>query len=54
MSQKLKIKILLNEKMQKKSENWFCISFRTLRIFWDQKLDLATVEEEGEGLHVIL
>ena len=32
---------------RKKSENWFCISFRTLRIFWDQKLNLTTLEEEG-------
>ena len=25
-----------------KSDNWFCISFRTLRIFWNQKLNLVT------------
>ena len=35
-SQKLKIKILINEK--KKLENCFCIGFRTLRIFLNQKL----------------
>ena len=35
---------MLNEKIKR-----FCISFRTLRIFWDQKLNMATFEEEDEG-----
>ena len=31
------------------SKNCFCIRFRTLRIFWYQKLNLATYGGEGEG-----
>ena len=41
-SQKVEMKILLNEKCKNKLENCFCIRFRTLRIFWDQKLNFTT------------
>ena len=33
----------------KNQKNWFYIDFRTLRIFWDQKLNLATFEGEGSA-----
>ena len=33
--------------------NWFCIRFRTLHIFQDQKLNFATSEGKGGGLHVV-
>ena len=41
-----------------KTENYFWIRIRTLRIFWDQKLNVPTFEGEkvwrGGGLHVVL
>ena len=40
---------MLNKILKNKSENWFCISFKTLRIFWDQTLILATFEEVAGG-----
>ena len=45
-SQKLEMKILLNE-IFKKSVNCFRIHSRTLRTFWDQKLNLVTFQEWG-------
>ena len=53
-SQKLKRKILLNENILKKSENSSCKHFRTLRIFWDQELNLTTFEGGVGGLDVVL
>ena len=49
MSVTLKMKILLNEKSKKNLKIAFCIRFRTLRIFSDQKLNLVTLEEVGGG-----
>ena len=48
-SSKLEIKILLNEKIKNKSKNCFCIRFRTLRIFWDQKLNLSSFGMRGSA-----
>ena len=42
-SQKLDMKIFIEN-----SKNCFCIRYRTLRIIWDQKLNLA-IFEGGEG-----
>ena len=47
------MKILLNEE-KKKAEDSFCLCFRTLLIFWDQKLNLAISRGEGpEGLCMV-
>ena len=42
MFQKLELKIFLNENIIINRKIVFCIRFRTLRIFWDQKLNLDT------------
>ena len=49
-SRKLQIKIFLKEKNWQKSKKCFCICFKTLRIFWNQKPNFPTFE--GGGLHV--
>ena len=36
------MEILLDEKCIRKSENYFYTRFRTLRIFWEEKLNLTT------------
>ena len=47
------MKILLQRKNKNESENCFCLPFRTLRIFWDQKLNLATFGR-GEGVVLLV
>ena len=34
-------------------KNGFCILFRTLHIFWDRKLNLATFEGRGSACHFL-
>ena len=36
-----------------KKNNCFCIRFRALLIYWDEKLNLGTFEGGGGGLHVV-
>ena len=50
---KLKNENFVERRYLKKSENCFCIRFRTLRIIWDQKSNLATFKGEEGGLHVV-
>ena len=44
-SQKPKMKMYYLNKFFFSSENCFCIRFKTLNIFWDQKLNSATFED---------
>ena len=48
-SQKLEIKILLNEKIKRKSKNCVCIRFRTMRIVWDRNPTIWLLLEEGSA-----
>jgi len=46
-SQKLEIKMFVKRKNFKNWKKVFCIRLRTLLLFWDQKLNLATFEGGG-------
>ena len=44
------MKTFLNEKIQKTWKNYFCILFRTLRIYWDKKIMWPFLKGERGGV----